>query len=693
MHVHGTLTVYSVHKLELSMTPKKHTNKKPLLLSISLIAVITAITYLPLINSFGYIRDDWYLIWSGYTQGPQKIVEIFSTDRPVLGLIYSWTYSMLGDGPSGWNIFSFTMRLLGFFGVFWILSLLWPKRNYANTLITLLVAVYPGFLQQPNANTFSNLILASSFAIISIALTLQALNTGKRLYKILFLILSSILTIVYLLIAEYLIGMEAVRFILVFYAVLRDQQKETLKNKFTQTIAVVFSNLLAAGIIVIWRIFFFRSDRPAVNVNTLVDSYSSSPFYNGLRLAVEFIKDQLETIFGAWSIPFYNLAKQTRLKEFAISLFLILVAVSIILFYHYYSRKPVKNHTDKFEVESPFARDYLILGFLCVVVTSLPVIISNRNVLYQSNWDRYTLQSSFGAALFLYGLISFIHKEWVRITIYSLLIGIAVSTHYINAVRFKDIWEAQRQLWWQFSWRAPDMEEDTVLVGSIYQYGYEEDYELWAPVNLIYYPEAQQPKILAEVLNQQTTKNILSSFWDSGATRTIEYDRDYENTLVINIPSPLSCLHIIDGDRPVVSEYAEADIQAIAPFSNISRILTAQTEIQPPMIIFGAEPEHGWCYYYQKAMLASQAGDHEEVVRLGKEVRDAGLKPADWYEWIPFIEGYAYTGEYKEAKKLIPIIRELPYVKYQICINLEEQDPVQNKEALDFLYQNICKRK
>jgi hypothetical protein len=240
---------------------------------------------------------------------------------------------------------------------------------------------------------------------------------------------------------------------------------------------------------------------------------------------------------------------------------------------------------------------------------------------------------------------------------------------------------------------VPDLEQGTVLIGSIYEYGYEEDYELWAPANIIYYPQAQQPEILTEVLNHQTTKNILSSFWDSGATRTIEYDRDYENTLVFNIPSPLSCLHLIDGDAPVVSEHAESDIQAIAPFSNVSQVITVQSGYQPPVKIFGSEPGHDWCYYYQKAQLASQISDYEEVVRLGKEVKELGIKPADWYEWIPFIEGYAYTGDYKEAKKLIPIIRELPYVKYQICNNLEDRDPNQNQEALDFLYQNICKRK
>lgn len=675
------------------MNPKDRIKTFDLIISLGIIAVVSAIVYLPLINSFGFIRDDWYLIWSGYTHGPQKIVEIFSTDRPVLGLIYSWTYSLLGNQPLGWNIFSFIFRLLGFWGTYWILSLLWPKRNYANTMITLLVVVYPGFLQQPNANTFSNLIMAFFFSIISIALSILALKMENRLIRIALIVLSSILTLGYLMIAEYLIGMEAVRFILVYFTVAQRSPIKPLKYKLTRVIFIILPNMLITLLMVIWRLFFFTSDRPAVNVDSLFESYSSSPIYNTLRLIVEFFKDQLEIIAAAWTVPFYNLTSQTRLKEILIGVLLSLVVLVVILIYYYYNRKNISFLVTDNRTASIYARDYLVIGILCVAVTSLPVIISNRNVLFQSNWDRYTLQSSFGAALILYGLISYIHKEWPRVILYSILVSLAVTTHYLNSVRFRDIWEAQRQMWWQFSWRAPQIEPETVLVGSIYQYGYEEDYELWAPANLIYYPDSKSPTIRNEVLNQQTTKNILSSFWDSGATRTIEYERDYENTLVFNIPSPFSCLHLMDGNNTVVSEYAESDIQAIAPFSKISRIITDQPPPQIPNDIFGDEPEHSWCYYFQKASLALQMRDYKEVVRLGYEVKKSGLKPSDWYEWLPFIEGYTYMGEYDEAKKLIPIIRELPYVKYQTCRNLENEHPVQNQEASEFLFQNICVRK
>jgi len=63
-------------------------------------------------------------------------------------------------------------------------------------------------------------------------------------------------------------------------------------------------------VLVIWRLFFFTSDRPAVNVDALFESYSTSPVYNALRLVIEFAKDQFEIIAAAWSVPFYNLIRQ-----------------------------------------------------------------------------------------------------------------------------------------------------------------------------------------------------------------------------------------------------------------------------------------------------------------------------------------------------------------------------------------------
>ena len=53
------------------------------------------------------------------------------------------------------------------------------------------------------------------------------------------------------------------------------------------------------------------------------------------------------------------------------------------------------------------------------------------------------------------------------------------------------------------------------------------------------------------------------------------------------------------------------------------------TTPSPPPMLFGPEPPHTWCYYFQKADLARQRGDWDEVARLGDEARELGFAALD----------------------------------------------------------------
>ncbi len=77
----------------------------------------------------------------------------------------------------------------------------------------------------------------------------------------------------------------------------------------------------------------------------------------------------------------------------------------------------------------------------------------------------------------------------------------------------------------------------------------------------------------------------------------------------------------------------------------------------PPRDLFGKEPEHSWCYFFEKADLARQFGDWKSVAMLGDQARQAGFSPLNAssnapHEWLPFIEGYAYTGNWDKAREL-----------------------------------------
>ena len=88
---------------------------------------------------------------------------------------------------------------------------------------------------------------------------------------------------------------------------------------------------------------------------------------------------------------------------------------------------------------------------------------------------------------------------------------------------------------------------------------------------------------------------------------------------------------------------------------------------RPPAYFFGAEPEPGWCYYYEKADLARQRGDWQQIVDLGdialseialSEIalgNSAKMAPKDHAELIPFIIGYGRNGDWEKAFELSKI--------------------------------------
>ena len=55
------------------------------------------------------------------------------------------------------------------------------------------------------------------------------------------------------------------------------------------------------------------------------------------------------------------------------------------------------------------------------------------------------------------------------------------------------------------------------------------------------------------------------------------------------------------------------------------------------------------CYYFQKADLARQMGNWEEVVKLGNKAFKLDDYPNSPIERFVFIEGYAHTGDWEKA--------------------------------------------
>jgi hypothetical protein len=276
------------------------------------------------------------------------------------------------------------------------------------------------------------------------------------------------------------------------------------------------------------------------------------------------------------------------------------------------------------------------------------------------------------------------------------LLFLSVLTQYSNAVYFRNAWETQRQLWWQLAWRAPQFEDGTVLMinlpGDVYSFS--EDYEIWAPANIIYNSIPNTLRIYSEVLNAGTAPLLVHGEKGHRFIRNIQFDRDYNHALIVSMSDTSSCVHVLDGEKLELSPAEPPIINWVAPYSHIQQIETDVTPPQPPEIIFGQEPPHIWCYYYQKMSLAQQRHDWDQVIALGEKAMSANLEPQERVEWMPLIEGYAYSGELEKAENIIMKLYGIPYLREKLCMYSikQREDPGLNLpgEGLDFLTDRLC---
>lgn len=312
------------------------------------------------------------------------------------------------------------------------------------------------------------------------------------------------------------------------------------------------------------------------------------------------------------------------------------------------------------------------LGLTALIFGLVPVTLANREVAFPS-FSRYTLVASLGVAMLIAAWLSQVSKQSVRWGILAFFILASALTHYGNGLQYVTSTQRTRDFWWQVSWRVPQFQQNTTLIANISSVATEEDYFVWGPANIIYYPESQndemvQPALYAAVLNRNTIQKVLiRERQEYDNRRGIITYKNYRNILILSQPSPNSCVHVINGLQPEFSTAESDSIRVIGSFSELEHILADETTHTPPQLVFGPQPPRGWCYFYQSADLARQRGDWESVIRLGNEAQAMGFAPSDAIEWMPFIQAYAVTGDVDRLTALAPVISAEPYVALQVC--------------------------
>jgi hypothetical protein len=231
--------------------------------------------------------------------------------------------------------------------------------------------------------------------------------------------------------------------------------------------------------------------------------------------------------------------------------------------------------------------------------------------------------------------------------------------------------------WQQVSWRLPSMAPGTTLLVYYPNVDYADNTEaVWGPANYIYHPEAQrvipvQVPISALTPNKASYDDILLGHDPQDSLyRAHTMVLNYDAPLIISQPAEDACVHMFDPRWSMLSTADDPSLALLAPHSHLEGLTSSASSVTPPALLFGAEPKRAWCFYFERASLASQNGWWSEVAAIQVEAGKLGLHPNDQIEWMPFLQAQAYLGDLQQVKEIATRINTEKLYKQQACRNL-----------------------
>ncbi|HLE73362.1 MAG TPA: hypothetical protein VI688_03880 [Anaerolineales bacterium] len=639
------------------------------LLSLLLILVAAGAAYMLHLGQVGYTNDDWYLMYAAKTGGPGYFNSIFSFDRPLRALVLAPAYGLFGDSPLLYNLSALGLRLLSTLFLLWTLRLLWPRQRKATLAMALLFLLYPGFLSQLNGIDYLPVMLSLAAATLSLGLSTLAFFETRPPWRWLWMGSAVVLGLFYVGLVEYEAAFEFMR--LGIFFVLFSRKNGSFRKRLAHTLRTWVPYSLIPLVFIVWNLFLFESQRQATSLGSQFSFLLYSPVQTSLTWLSNWLMSAVNVFIAPWAVPLYQLSSRLQpavlLAGFALGGLIAALTLRLASYFPAETSPPKKQD---------WRCEALWLGLALALVGTIPVVLANRQIVFPG-LSRYTLVSSVGVAIFAAACLQLITATRLRRVLFASLLVVSVATHFANgAIRAQET-ASIRSFWWQVSWRVPQFEVGTTLVAHYPIASVEESYFVWAPANLIYYPynthagqenSYLQPGIYAAISDDETVRKVLIGVRQEYENRrTIRTYANYRNILILTQPAPGSCVQVIDGKRPELSAYEAADFIAMASYSEIEAVQTESEFHQPPEPVFGAEPERGWCYLYEKASLARQQGDWERVIQLGEQAFSAGLNPADAIEWMPFLQAYALAGQFERVADISDQIGELAFVRAQAC--------------------------
>lgn len=605
-----------------------------------------------LANRLGYYQDDWPYIFYAFNKGiPSLTQELYYDSRPNAAWMYISLFNVLGFSPLAWHITALLTRWLTATAIWYFLKRVFPEHKREVTFAVFLFLVHPFFLIQPYA--VNSMLYWGGFLFFAVSLLLMARTVTEDKYRIPLIILAVFLEGLHLFTSEYFVGMVMVRPLILFW--LLGGKVATLRERITKTILNWLPYLAALAAYVIWRMFLYVpppiGDR---NAPKILYDLLETPIATIGYLVRTALQDSVIVTFTSW---YRTLVPELLSFASIFNWFVLLITVvafrAAFLFLSKTYSSPSEGSTKRW-LASP-----LMLGVLLVLLGMAPLWLIGQDIVTHKNQfagSRFGIGSTLGAALIAAVIIeNLLDDVKKKVAVISLLVALAVSMHLTNAKDFAYSWEKQERLARELLWRAPDIEPGTAIVTDEEILGYMGSYSVSFSLITTYQPgDINTPPYwyFPFYYTNPNVNDFLAGIPLEGSKLTMDFKGTSQEMILLSFnPEMQRCLWVLqpqDTNLRLVNN----DMRQLAAGSDIERIKQADVEPAPPQALYGEMNTQTWCYYFEKADLARQYGQWDEVVRLWNESQANGDRADNGFEYIPFIEGLGHTGDWEQVKEL-----------------------------------------
>jgi len=636
----------------------KEISEKTWFYPVALLA-IGLISYGYALTSLGYYWADWEIVM--FTKlNPSLQFGYYAGDRP-FPWVYHLIYWLVGSRPIGWHIITLFIRWAGTLFFVNALILLWPRYKKYLLWLGALLIVYPGFLQQIQAATKARHIM--TFLLFSLSIYLMALAVKHPKWARFFFPLSWVATFVHLFTTEYFSGLELMRPVLLWILIVGGNKKNL--QAFRRVAITSLPYLIITGFFFWSRFVFFPSIFETTNrlreINTTVSGLQGSFVESLLDLFNRIFLDLMYTTLQVWTNAIVNLGGftfQRRAAWFAFGLGVVLTFA--FSFFHEANEEDVPDNSSPVTI--------FLVGFISFVLSALPIWAIGKEVSIGGWSDRFSLAPMLGASLMVVGLIIWFVRPAGQRLVLGFLLVFSIATQVWNINIFRRDWSTQLDYYWQLHWRAPALQANTAIFSfeqpsfSVTQWS-----DAGFAINVLYHYETEDGILPYWFETPENEEYFQPDNAYIKRVRNLVFKGNTSDIVAVLHQTDASCLRVLDAvymRDPLLHDGHDR----LIPISNLSRIISDPAPVPPDMDIFGPEPDHTWCYFIQKADLARQTKDWDQVLVLYKQSQQMGFTPGYGAEYIPFIEAYAQTGNWQKAYKLTVAAQELtPRHKGILC--------------------------